>query len=168
MSHTCNTIGEYPRNARTRLTLFGVQLALLAGGCVAHSRVTLKRGVPLDQNAIQRIEIGKSTRSEVFKLMGTPHSMFQGQVELKQAQFTGMGFYRHLENRFLTTLDDEHYAMLYRFDKSSTKSTIVLVVDFTNISIQTDELLLLLNRKTDVVDDVAYRKETSESREAGK
>ncbi|MCI0560200.1 MAG: hypothetical protein MN733_17060, partial [Nitrososphaera sp.] len=69
------------------------------------------------------------------------------------------------ENRYLTTLSDDQYAILYRFGESSGKSLmlypIVIGYQGTDMSVQTDELLLFLNTHTKIVEDVAFPKKSS-------
>ena len=57
-------------------------------GCSSYSTkidMTAEVGNPIDENAVQEITIGETTRSEVFALLGTPHSIFQDQAELRPA-----------------------------------------------------------------------------------
>lgn len=133
-------------------------VALTMSVACSYSRLNVQSGRPLDEQAIKRIVIGQTTRSDVFNLLGTPHSMFQGQVEFREAQL--LPLYLHNENRYLSSIDDVHYAVFYRFSKSLSTSTLVVVVSNSAVRIMSDELLLLLNRNTNVVDDVAYRKDT--------
>lgn len=128
--------------------------------------ISVKKGIPIDQSAINQIVIGKTTRSDVFKLLGTPHSIFHGQVEVGFVEGEAVPYYSYIENRPLSSIDDKHYALLYRFGKLSAKSTskTITIVHYRNtqVSIKSNELLLFINKETDIVDDVAYRKETSE------
>lgn len=144
-----------------RLCLTSIIIVMISG-CGSYSNVTVNKGRPIDENKIKQIVLGKTTRSDVFDLLGTPHSMFQGQVEFKNAELIGL--YLHVENRYLTSLDDRHYAMLYRFSKSLSETigifTIVIVTRDTQISLKLDELLVLINIESNIVEDVAYRKET--------
>jgi len=137
-------------------------ILVLTSSCYYHFTSTAEVGAPIDQDTVNQIVIGKTTKSEIFKLFGTPHSIFQGQVEFLKAEMTG--FYSQVENRFLTSLDEKHYAMFYRFGKSSGKFTLasifVITRGDTQVKIRSDELLLLFNKETNIVEDVAYRKQT--------
>jgi hypothetical protein len=134
-------------------------LALAASVACAYSRTTVTTGRPLDEKAIGGIVIGQTTRSDIFKALGAPHSIFQGQAEFTEAKL--LPLYFHSQNRYLSTIDDRHYALLYRFGTGRTATTLILVVSDTKVDIRSDEVLLMMNRQTDVVEDVAYRRETS-------
>ncbi|HXK30285.1 MAG TPA: hypothetical protein VJ646_18725 [Candidatus Binatia bacterium] len=131
-------------------------------GCVAHHSTTIEVGKSPDERAVSQITIGKTTRSDLFRTLGTPHSIFQGQVEFKKTQL--VGFFLHSENRFLTTWNDKQYAVLYRAGKVEGRevvvSAVIITVGNTNVKVQSDELLLFLNKDTHIVEDFAYRKET--------
>ncbi len=141
-----------------------------ANGCY-YASTTVTRGKSLEAAALNRIVIGKTTQRELFNLLGTPHSIFQGQQEFKESQAIGFrhfhpfAFYSYKENRYLTTLHDDQYAILYRFGESSGKSLmlypIVIGYQGTDMSIQTDELLLFLNKDTKIVEDAAFPKQSS-------
>jgi hypothetical protein len=151
---------------RMQVVWFVSGLLLLLSGCLSYSNMTVTKGKPLNQSGINQIVVGRTTRSDVFKLMGAPHSIFQGQVEFKRSEFLSdySWSYFDSENRFLTSLGDKHYAMLYRFGRSSGTSVGIapLVVTYrnTDVAIQSDELLLFFNKQTDVIENVAYRGET--------
>jgi len=146
--------------------LVGAVLATVCG-CFSYSTTTVEKGKPLDQAAISRIVIGQTTRSDVFALLGTPHSVFEGQVEFREDQGVGFDphlFYSYKDNRYLSSIDGQHYAMLYRFGKASGTTVVLAPVVVTyrgaDARINTDELLLLVDKTTNVVDDVAYRQDT--------
>lgn len=142
------------------LLLFIVLFSL--SGCFKYN-MTVERGAPLNDEAIKEIVIGKTTRSDIFKLLGTPHSIFHNQAEFTEG-YSIMG-YSTVQNRYLSSLDENHYAFLYRFGKASSKTTrgvaVVVNVANTQVKIASNELLLLINKETDIVDDVSYRKEAS-------
>lgn len=143
---------------------------LMAVGCVTLGRSTthIEHGTPIDSARVDRIVIGQTTRSDLFKWFGPPHSMFKDHAEL--VTYEKVGFYSHSENRQLTTLGEEQYAFLYRFDRTDVLTRInILIVPFfgneesrNDVSFTGDELLVLLNRNTDVVADVAWRKVAGE------
>lgn len=151
----------------------GSILALVSGCYFAGTKVT--RGNEIEGAAISRIVIGKTTQRDVFALFGTPHSIFQGQQEFEESQAIGFGhlhpfaFYSHKENRYLSTLNDNQYAILYRFNESSARSLVITLPPIvpvighanTDITIRTDELLLFLNKDTKIVEDAAYPKQPS-------
>jgi hypothetical protein len=64
------------------LLTFGISIIIISG-CVKMNS-TAYHGIPINETAINEIVIGKTTRSEVFKLLGTPHSIFQGQAEFTE------------------------------------------------------------------------------------
>lgn len=155
-----------------RLSIYGLIalsiFVIVSGGC-ATARLDMKaeHGSPIDEDKLNSIVIGKTTRSDVFKLLGTPHSMFQGQAEFQEGYvvFSLGQFYSHNQNRYLSSLDDQHYALLYRYGTTSSKSTLTYIMlntsSNTRIRIRNDELLILFDKATDVVSDIAYLKETS-------
>ncbi|MCI0557022.1 MAG: hypothetical protein MN733_00890 [Nitrososphaera sp.] len=138
-------------------------------GCY-YASTTITRGKGLEEAALTRIVIGKTTQSDLFKLFGTPHSIFQGQQEFKESQAIGFWhlhpftFYSYKEDRYLTTLRDDQYAILYRFSESAGQSLmlhgIVIGYQGTDMRIQADELLLFLNKETKIVEDAAYPKQS--------
>jgi hypothetical protein len=128
-------------------------------GC-ASMKMTAEVGDKIDEDAVQQMVIGKTTRSDVFALLGTPHSIFENQAEFTEG-YSVMGF-STVQNRYLSSLGDDRYALLYRFAETSSKSTLgyVVFVSFwdTQIKVGSDELLLLFSKDTDILEDVAYRK----------
>ena len=138
---------------------FFYTVILIINGCVSIS-TTAEIGEPLDVKAIQKIVIGETTKSDIFKTMGTPHSIFQNQAEFTES-YSIQG-YSTVQNRQLSAIDDNHYAFLYRFTLSSSiteeTNTVFVKIKDTTIRIRTNELLLLFDKRTNIVDDVAYRK----------
>ncbi len=149
------------------LLTLGISIIMISS-CVK-MYTTAEHGIQMNETVINEIVIGKTTRSELFKLLGTPHSIFQGQAEFTEGYSIHSinEYYSHEQNRYLSSIDEGHYAFLYRFGKTSSKSTAVFVVLIssrnTHIKIRSDELLILIDKKTNIVDDVAYRKDTSGS-----
>ena len=133
------------------------------GGCVSYETMKAVKGRPLSSQAIQQIEIGKTSRSDIFRLLGTPHSIFEGQAEFQEAQ--QVGYYSHRESRTLSSLGDGQYALLYRFGATSDRtlgaSAVVVSYRSQTIQLHTNELLILVDKRTNIVSDVAYRKETN-------
>jgi hypothetical protein len=156
--------GIWIGRVRAVLTL-GIALLAMCGCASTH--VTTELGSPIDDQAVSQIVIGKTTRSEVFKLLGTPHSIFEGQAEFQEGYATYMmgEYYSYLENRHLSGINDRQYAILYRFRKTATNSStkVGVVVNWKNVAttIKTDELLIFVDKETDIVADVAYRPETA-------
>jgi len=152
------------------LSLVCVLPVLSVLGCVFYHEQVIDHGTPISEAAIKQLVIGRTGRSEVFKLLGPPHSIFRGQVELQQGAVAGVqpfglgAYYMHLGNRFLTTLAERQYAVLYRFRQSTSSAsatTVILVATGRQtVKISADELLLLFNQDNDLLEDVAYRKET--------
>jgi hypothetical protein len=157
--------------------LYGVHLSIACtlgvvafSGCIGvHEQVT-EVGVPVSEEKIKQFVIGRTTRSEVFQSLGPPHSIFRGQVELQQGDVGGIqpmglgAYYLALGNRHLATLSERQYAVLYRFRQSSSSanvtSFVIVAAGRQTIKIRSDELLLLFNDDTHLLEDVAYRKET--------
>lgn len=142
---------------------FGICVAVVlaastVSGCVYYGTHTAEKGRPLSTEAVHQIIIGKTTRTDILKTFGPPHSIFQGQGELLTAE--RIGWYRYVETRLVSSIDEQHYAMLYRFGTSSASSLVVLVAGTSQASIQADELLIFLNKASNVVSDVAYRNDT--------
>jgi hypothetical protein len=135
---------------------------VLVSGCILFGGGSTE-GIPIDPTKVDQIVIGKTTRSEVYKLFGTPHSQFQGRAEFIQGSLRG--YFSHTENRILESIDENHYAMLYQSTSTEQKSftgiLAVVGIQKTTIAIHSDELLLLLDKKTNIVTDVAYRKPES-------
>lgn len=139
-------------------------LALFVVGCVQaeFQRTThVERGRYLDPATVDRIVIGETTRGDLFRWLGPPYSMVRDTAELTRSE--SVGFYRYAERRPLQTIQDSEYALLYRFDRTDAHLTIHVLgagpawherqqaeATFTG-----DELLVLLDRKTNVVVDVA-------------
>lgn len=98
-------------------SLIAILCQLVLAGCVFSSS-TVEIGKPLQDAQAAQIEIGKTTRSDLFRSLGTPHSLFQGQPEFKEKVSTGhetLGappsfwyseFWSHSNNRYLSSLDD--------------------------------------------------------------
>ena len=114
---------------------------------------------PVSHSALVQISIGETTEAEITRLLGTPHTTFDeiGVTDQLDALFL------YKANRYLRNLDDKHVGVLYRFTGDTGKSVrgIAVLVNSggTNIAFKTDQLLLLINRETRVVDDIGYRRE---------
>lgn len=142
-------------------------VALLAtSGCVSarhKNNLHVEHGSRIDAARVDAIVIGQTTRAELFKWLGPPHSMFKDEAEL--TSYERVGFYSYAKDRHLATFEEGQYALLYRFDKTDARSTIRIqgVLGFwkssadTDISFTGDELLIFLNGDTHVVTDVASR-----------
>lgn len=127
-------------------------------GCIFYSKHSVERGKSLDEQAVHRIVIGKTTRTDILNVFGPPHSIFQNQGELLTAE--RVGWYRYVETRMLGSIDEQHYAMLYRFGRSAARSIVILPVETSDATIKADELLIFLNKTSNIVSDVGYRNET--------
>ena len=150
-----------PRSAHGAVILFAaliLTVAAMNGGCVRYETGSVEVGRPISAGDVRQIEIGKTTRSDVFKLLGTPHSIFEGTAQFLENR--SMTFYSHSANRYLTSINPWHYAMLYRFARDAYSHRFMVVSGRTSVQIKTDELLLLVNKDTNVVEDLAYRPET--------
>jgi hypothetical protein len=135
-------------------------LLVLMSSCFYVGGERVIEGRRIDPTKVSQIIIGKSSRSNVYQLLGPPHSQFQGQVEFQEGSLRG--FFAHMENRYLSSLDDNHYVILYRFVTTEGRAVggtaIVVTIADTKIALKSDELLILLDKATDVVVDMAYIK----------
>ncbi len=140
---------------RRLVLLFGG--AAVIGGCVL-STTTLKSGVPLDPAALSQIRLGETTGTEVMRLLGPPHSIIRGSARFREAG--SLGCYSYARDRQLSSLDDKHYALFYRYDRGNTRSGALLIVSTTErheVRFQGKEVLIILESERDVVTDVASR-----------
>jgi hypothetical protein len=151
----------------SRPTWLLLAASILLAGCATMDlkmEGDVEVGRPIGESALSQIVIGETTRSDLFRLFGPPHSIFQGQAEL--TEFVGDRFYSYEQSRSLSSLEDEHYAMLYQFAEVSgeyqERQTLILTHlrgrGKSRLTLEADELLLFINRETNVVDDVAYPK----------
>lgn len=152
----------------TALVGFTMQLS----GCASYSHTTtveIEHGSELNEAQIRQLEPGTTTRAQVFEWFGPPHSIFKEDAQI--LSYEDVGFYSYAQTRWLTTIGAGQYGMLYRFEDSVT-STVEkdrIWVIFWDGSTKRrakfggQELLLLLDSKTNVVTDVAYRREKAES-----
>lgn len=70
-----------------------------------------------------------------------------------------LGFYSYQAGRSLQSLGDRQYGLLYRFSKVTGRSVFILVTGDVKVSIKANELLLLLDESTHVLEDFAYRRD---------
>lgn len=63
------------------LLLCGLVLGFATAGCFRH---TIEKGSEIPDAAVAQLKIGQTTRSDVFKLLGPPHSMFEEQASLSE------------------------------------------------------------------------------------
>jgi hypothetical protein len=136
-------------------------VALFQSECFISDKTVVERGAPIDSEALSKIQIGKTTRSEIFSLLGSPNSIIDGQSTLWSGEL--INYYGYIESREISSLDDKHYAFLYKFNKSQAKekTTFVVIIGARSnkISIKGDELLIIFNKNTNIVEDLAYRQE---------
>lgn len=137
-------------------------------GCVSYSSITEKVNTPIDDSAVRRIVVGETTLSEIYRLFGPPHSIFQGQVELKENKVLplepGM-YYSHGSNRYLTSIDENYIAVLYRFGESGGRSLafapapFVAVYRNTEVTLRGNEVLIFVDKaQPHIVRDIAFHK----------
>jgi hypothetical protein len=152
----------------TVLVGFTMQLS----GCASHSHKTtvqIEHGSELNEAQIRQIEPGTTTRAQVFEWFGPPHSIFKEDAQI--LSYENVGFYSYAQTRWLNAVGAGQYGMLYRFEDSvaSTVEKEHIWVIFWDGNTERrakfagQELLLLLYSKTNVVTDVAYRREKTES-----
>ncbi len=139
-------------------------LAVFLSGCFVSDKTVVERGRPIDSEKISQIQIGKTTRSEIFSLLGSPNSIIDGRSTMWTGEY--LNFYGYIESREISSLDDNHYAFLYKFNKSQAKGNLVFVVLVgarkNKVSIKGDELLIIFTKTDNVVEEIAYRKEIDE------
>jgi hypothetical protein len=70
-------------NARPKCVWIPVLCLPLLVGCAYWHHDEFETGTRLDESKIGQIVIGKTTRQEVFRMFGPPHSIFTGQVEFQ-------------------------------------------------------------------------------------
>ena len=128
---------------------------------------TREFGVPIEEGTISKVIIGQSTRSDVFRLLGPPHSMFRGEADMKESYSSvGLdGYFSITLNRRLSSIDPNQYILFYKSGHIATKAseTNYIAIKYLDsiTKIRSDELLLFMNGESNIVEDVAYRVETS-------
>lgn len=145
--------------------LFGGAAAL--GGCVL-SATTITSGVPLDPVALSQIRLGKTTGTEVMRLLGPPHSIIRGNAQFREAggldypapsgPLSSRGYYSYAKDRQFSSLDDKHYALFYKYGKTRARSRGFRIAGITGrreVRVGGEELLIILDVERDVVTDVA-------------
>ncbi len=143
---------------------------LMATGCITFGRYTthVEHGAPLDPKRVEQIVIGDTTRADVFRWFGPPHSMFKDEAEL--FNYEHVGFYSYLRNRRLESIDEGSYVLLYLFRETDAYTKIkIRAAPFSmqseidnEVTFAGDELMILLDRDTHVVTDVAWRSKPTE------
>lgn len=129
----------------------------LLGGCT-WSTTTIDSRAPPDPAALSRIRIGETTADEVMRLLGPPHSIIRGSARFREV--SAVGYHSYAQDRQLSSLDDEHYALFYKYGKA--RSHALLIEGITvgrKLRFQGEELLIILDRARDVVTDVVSRSE---------
>lgn len=112
-----------------RNLLTGVALFLLIAGC-AFSRGTL--GESIGNDAIDSLKKGVTTKAEVLELLGAPDRLLD-----------------------VNDRDVFHY---YRYDAKA-GSLLLIIANFTRLSIKSDDLFVILNREG-LVEDVISSQRT--------
>lgn len=112
-----------------RSLLILVAVGLLVQGC-AFSRGTL--GDDIKQEAVTSIKKGTTTKAEVLSLLGAPDRVLQ---------LNGRDVYQY-----------------YRYD-AKVGSLLLILVNFSRLSIKSDDLFVILNREG-IVEDVISSKRT--------
>lgn len=137
-------------------------LILLTSSCIFYAGGSVEKGNPINPDDVARIEVGKTTRSEVFKLLGAPHSIFQGRAEIEEALAFGPPYIFVLskDKRTFDTIDKSLYAMLYWYRKGSMNAFALVVFAYTQTEIPNDDFLLFLTKETNIVEEAAYRDQT--------
>lgn len=116
-----------------RYTLSILALCVLIQGC-AFSRGTL--GDDIQSEVIAMIQKGSTTKSEVVNLLGAPDRLVQ--------------------------LNGRDVFQYYRYDAKA-GSLLLIILNFTRLSIKSDDVFIILNRDG-VVEDVISSKRTSNLR----
>jgi hypothetical protein len=155
----------------------GVGLLLVAvallGGCASFT-TTVETRAPLDQRALARIIPDKTTGAEVARLLGPPHSIIRGSAHFRESGGFFYYFvssaggaapnYFYSQDRQLSSLDDKHYALLYKYAQASLRVDAVLTTGGSQRSemrFQGEELLIIIDSERDVVTDMAFRSDES-------
>jgi hypothetical protein len=139
----------------TRLFGFLLTGATLLGGCVRIT-TTVETRASLKTEALSQIRLGETTGAEVMRLLGPPHSIIRGSARFREVGC--LGYYSYAQDRQLSSLDDEHYALFYKCGRAKARSTALLIagtIEGRNVRVQGEELLIILNEDTDVITDVA-------------
>ncbi len=159
-AHTARGCARLPRRVGGFL-LAG--LALL-GGCT-WSTITVESGAPPDPAALSRIRLGETTGTEVMRLLGPPHSIIRGSARIYDVGDRALRhgssipeYYSYARERQLSSLDDEHYALFYKYWRE-TRSDALLIARISKqreVRFQGEELLIILDNEKDVVTDVGF------------
>ncbi|MHC4416187.1 MAG: hypothetical protein ACYS0G_12975 [Planctomycetota bacterium] len=128
--------------------------------CHTYTATTrIERGTRIDEGKVAQIEVGRSTRGDVFRLFGAPHSEFSGGATVWTAEH--VGFYSYAEGRPVDSMDANHYALLYRFATTDTHITQKTGTWSSSTEHAArflgDELLIILDKQSHTVRDVAHR-----------
>jgi hypothetical protein len=118
----------------------------------------IESGTPLNRDSLARIKPGVTTGNEVMRMLGPPHSIVRGQAEFLEVG--GGAYFSYAERRQLSSLDDEHYALFYRYGRTDVRSRSVDVVgerETRRVRHGGEELLVIVDERSDVVVDYATR-----------
>ena len=138
-------------------------LLLLVGTALLGGCATTAVRAPLDPEALAQIKLGETTGAEVMRLLGPPHSIIRGSASFREAGSPGRclhgQYYSYARDRQLSSLDDEHYVLFYKYSKTEGRSIALCIADTSSerrrVRIESKELLIIVARDGDVVVDVA-------------
>lgn len=156
--------GATERRRCAHLTLMAA--LIWSGGCSTFTSTAESRA-PLKAEALAQIKIGQTTAAEVARMLGSPHSIVRGNAHFRESggpmyyclSPTGWSDpYTFSQERHLTSLDDAHYAFLYKYDKTQARSVSLEFSGSTErrkVSFCGQEVLIILDNQRNVVTDMA-------------
>lgn len=137
----------------------GIALVAACASC-AVSTTTIESQRALDPAALNRIAIGSTSVDEIYAWFGPPHSIVRGSGRFQEV--AGHGYYSFVQDRQLSSLDDAHYALLYKYERARIRTTAPLrlgLEQHDRMTFEGAELLVILDSTRDVVTDYALRRE---------
>jgi hypothetical protein len=154
-----------------------IALAVQLGGCIVTP--DLKDGSELNQLDIWGIDPGLTTREELLERFGIPYgvAVFGEELVIKQpARWMGgvirPGVIQRKDPEAFFELFAEHHALssdhrvYYYYHATSTETLVELVVYSSNTAyIEVDELWVLVNERTQIVEDYVYPPEAEQQPE---
>ncbi len=162
------------RRIRFILWIAAVSIGLLYGGCAVmpHSYTA---GEPISEKTVERIQPGKTTKGEIIQWFGLPQSIEkpivekEAAVEREEKVATGGAWLVGGGTTFQPSFElfsskhkitKDHRIYVYTFTKTKGGTFVILFFGSTDSHSLSDKLLILVNEKTEIVEDYIFRKET--------